>query len=73
MTSVGQSVNIILEGNCMKISTPNYVVAVRGHLQKIGLAPRSSTSIFDRVFLEILFPDRAHAALVSDLPRDIAS
>jgi hypothetical protein len=50
MISVGQDVNIILEGNCMEISTQNYVVAIRGHLQKVGLAPRSGTSIFDWVF-----------------------
>jgi hypothetical protein len=36
MTSVGQDVNIILEGNCIEISTQNYAVAIRGHLQKIG-------------------------------------
>jgi hypothetical protein len=32
MTSVGQGVNIILEGNCMEISTQNYVVVIRGHV-----------------------------------------
>jgi hypothetical protein len=73
MTSVGQGVNIILEGNCIQISTQNYVVAIRGHLQEVGLAPPSGTSIFDRVFLEIVFRDRAHADFVSDLPRDITS
>jgi hypothetical protein len=73
MTSVGQSVNNILEGNCMEISTHNYVVAIKGHLQKVGLAPRSGTSIVDRVFLEIAFRDGAHADFVSDLPRDITS
>jgi hypothetical protein len=73
MTSVGQGVNIILEVNFMEISTQNYVVAIRGHLQKVGLAPRSGTLIFDRVFLEIAFRDLAHADVVSDLSRDITS
>jgi hypothetical protein len=73
MTSVGQSVNIILEGNCMEISTQIYVVAIIGHLQKVGLAPRSDTLIFDQVFFEIAFCDGAHADFVSDLPRDITS
>jgi hypothetical protein len=73
MTSVGQDVNIILEGNCMETSTQNYVVAIRGHLQKVGLAPRSGISIFDWVFLKITFRDLAHADFVSDLLRDITS
>jgi hypothetical protein len=73
MTSVGQSVNIILEGNCMEIATQNYVVAITGHFQKVGLAPRSGTSIFYRVFLEIAFRDGAHVDFVSDMPRDITS
>jgi hypothetical protein len=57
----------------MEISTHNYVVVIRGHLQKVGLAPRSGTSIFDRVFLEIAFQDRAHADFMSNLPRAITS
>jgi hypothetical protein len=65
MTSVGQSVNNIHEGNCMEISIQNYVVAIRGHLQKVGLAPRS-------VFLEIAFRD-GHADFVFDLPGDVTS
>jgi hypothetical protein len=73
MTSVGQGVNIILEGNCMVISTQNHVVVMIGHLQKVRSAPRSGTSILDWVFLKIAFRDRAHADFVSDLPRDIAS
>jgi hypothetical protein len=71
MTSVDQCLNIIVEGNVMEISTHNYVVVIRGHLQKLGIAPRSGTSIFDRVFLEIAFQDRTHADGVSDLPRAI--
>jgi hypothetical protein len=59
MSYVGQGANIILEVNCIEISTQNYVV-IRGHLQKLGLAPRSGTSIFVADF-------------VSDLPRDITS
>jgi hypothetical protein len=51
MTSVDQGLNIILEGNFMEISTHNYMLAIRGNFQKVGLAPRSDTSIFDRVFL----------------------
>jgi hypothetical protein len=58
MRSVGQGVNTILEGDCMEISTQNYVVAIRCHLKEVGLAPRYGTSIFDRVFLEIAFRDR---------------
>jgi hypothetical protein len=57
----------------MELSTINYVVAIIGHLQKVGLAPRSDTLIFDRVFLEIVFRDQAHADFVSDLPRSITS
>jgi hypothetical protein len=49
MTSVGQGLNIILQGNCMDISTQNDLVATRSHVQKVGLAPRLGTSIFDRV------------------------
>jgi hypothetical protein len=73
MTSVGQSVNIILEGNYMEISTQNYVVVIRGHLKKVGSAPRSGMSVFDWVFLKITFHDRAHADFVSDLLIDITS
>jgi hypothetical protein len=73
MTSVGQGVNIILEVNCMEISTQNYMVVIRGHLQKVRSAPRSGTSIFDWVFLKIAFRDQAHADFVSDLLRDITS
>jgi hypothetical protein len=73
MTSVGQGLNIILEGNCMDILTHNYVVGIRDHLQNLGLAPRSGTSIFNRVFLEIAFGDQAHTDFVSDLPRNITS
>jgi hypothetical protein len=43
MTYVDQSLNIILEGNFIEISTHNYVVVIRGHLQKVGLAPQSGT------------------------------
>jgi hypothetical protein len=39
MTSVDQGLNIILEGNFMEISTHNYMVAIRGNLQKLDLAP----------------------------------
>jgi hypothetical protein len=66
MTSVGQDVNIILEGNCMEISTQNYVVAIIGHLQKVGLAPQSGTSIFDCVFLKIVFRDQ-HMQILSPI------
>jgi hypothetical protein len=57
----------------MEISTQNYVVAIRGHLQKVGLAPRSGTSIFDQDFLKIAFREGAHADFVSNLPREITS
>jgi hypothetical protein len=73
MTSVDQCLNIILEGNLMEISTHNYMVVIRGHLKEVGLEPRSGASIFDRVFLEIAFQDRAHADFMSDLPRFITS
>jgi hypothetical protein len=73
MTSVGQYFNIILEGHCMEIFTHNYVVDIRGYLQNLGLAPRYGTLIFDRVFLDIEFGDRAHTDFVSNLPRDITS
>jgi hypothetical protein len=73
MTSVDQGLDIILEGNFMEISTHNYVVAIRGHFQKVGLAPQSGTSIFDRVFLKISFRDRAHADFVFNLPKAITS
>jgi hypothetical protein len=73
MTSVGQSVNIIPQVNCMEISNQAYAVAISGHLQKVGLAPRSGTSIFDRVFLDIAFCDQAHTDVVSNLPKDITS
>jgi hypothetical protein len=69
MTSVGQSLSIILEVNYIEISTHTSVVAIRGHFQKVDRVPRSGTSIFDHVFLEILFCERAHATFVSDLPR----
>jgi hypothetical protein len=71
MTSVGQSLNIILEIIYMEISTHNYVVAIIGHFKKVGLA--TGTSIFDRIFLEIVFCERAHADFVSDLPIAIPS
>jgi hypothetical protein len=73
MTSVDQGLNIILEGNLIDISTHNYKVAIRGNLQKVALAPWSGTSIFDGVFPEIAFCDRAHSDGVSDLPRAITS
>jgi hypothetical protein len=73
MTSVDQCLNIILEGNLMETSTHNYVVVIIGHLQKVGLAPRSDTTICDRVFLEIAFQDRAHTDFMSDLSRAIIS
>jgi hypothetical protein len=73
MTSVDQGLNVILEVNVMEISTHNCVVDIREHFQKVGLAPSSGTSIFDRVFLEIAFRDRAHADFVSNLPRAITS
>jgi hypothetical protein len=73
MTSAGQGLDIFLEGNCMEIFTHNYVVAIRGILQNVGLAPRSGTSIFDPVFLEIAFIDQEHVDVVSDLPRSITS
>jgi hypothetical protein len=57
MTSVGQGLNIILEENCMEIATHNYLVVIIDHLQKVGLAPRTGTSIFDRVFFEFRFRD----------------
>jgi hypothetical protein len=31
MTSVGQGLNIILEVNCMEMSTHNYLEAIKGH------------------------------------------
>jgi hypothetical protein len=73
MTYFGQGVDIILEVNCMEISNQHYVVFIRGHLQKVGLAPQSGTMIFDRVFLKLAFRDRAYADFVSNLPRDIAT
>jgi hypothetical protein len=73
MTPVEQCLNIILEQNFMEISTHNYMVVIRGHLKEVGLDPRFGTSIFDRVFLEITFQDRAHAELMSRLPRFITS
>jgi hypothetical protein len=73
MTYVGQGLNIILEVDCMDISTHNYLGVIIGHLHKVGLAPQSGTSIFDRAFLEIASPDRAHADFVFDLLRVIHS